>query len=69
MLFHLSINLGVQSLFGIGVAMNKVKLPGLVTLFTGLLNLGLALILIKTTDLGFYGVAIAGAIALQILRN
>lgn len=66
MLFHLTINLGVLPLFGIATAMNKVKIPGLVTLFSGLFNLILAILLVKYTNLGFYGVALAGAIALTL---
>jgi len=64
MLCHLVLNVGVMPLFSIQVAMNKVRLPALVTLLMGALNLVFAIVFIKYFDLGIYGVAIAGAIVL-----
>lgn len=64
MVGHLCINLAVLPLFSIQVAMNKVKVPGIVALTMGVLNLILAIgipLLFKT---GMYGVAVAGAIVL-----
>ncbi|WP_235856290.1 oligosaccharide flippase family protein [Methanolobus halotolerans] len=64
LLLHLVINLSVLPLFSINVAYNKVKIPGLVTLFMGIGNLLLAIALPLITNWGYYGVAIAGAIML-----
>lgn len=63
---HLSVNLAVIPLFSINTAMNKVKLPGIVTLSAGVLNFILAVLLATKTELGIYGVAIAGMIVLTL---
>ena len=64
MLCHLAINVGVMPLFHIQEAMNKVKIPALVTLFMGIINLVLAISFVKYLNWGIYGVAVAGAIVL-----
>lgn len=64
MLFHLVINVGLMPLFSIQIAMNKVKLPALVTLFTGLINLLISIFVTKYLNFGLYGVAIVGAVIL-----
>jgi membrane protein EpsK len=64
LLIHLVINLSVLPLFSINVSFNKVRIPGIVTLFMGFGNFVLAIILSLFTDWGYYGVAIAGAIML-----
>jgi O-antigen/teichoic acid export membrane protein len=61
---HLLINLAVLPLFSINAAYNRVRLPGLVTLFLGIGNFALAVILSLFTGWGYYGVAAAGAIVL-----
>jgi O-antigen/teichoic acid export membrane protein len=61
---HLSINLAVLPLFGIQTALNKVRIPGIVTFIMGLLNLILAILFVSFTDLNIMGVALAGAIVL-----
>lgn len=66
MLFHLSINLGVLPLLSINTALNKVKLPGIISFLMGSLNLFLAIIFVKYFHWGLYGVAIAGGIALTL---
>jgi len=66
MLSHLVINLPVKPLFTINVAYNKVQIPGIVTLFMGIGNLLLAIIIPYITGWGYYGVAIAGAIMLTL---
>jgi len=63
---HLAINLAVLPLFSINVAYNSVKIPGLLTFVMGIGNLGLAVILSLYTGLGYYGVAVAGAIVLTL---
>jgi membrane protein EpsK len=64
--FHLAVNLAIQPLFGIRTAFNKVKIPGIVTLLAGLLNIIMAVFL--TSMWGLYGLALNGAISLS-LRN
>lgn len=63
---HLTINLSVLPLFSINVAHNKVKIPGILTFFTGFGNLALAIVLPLLTGWGYYGIAIAGAIVLTL---
>lgn len=60
----LSVNLAVLPLFSINVAYNRVRVPGVVTLLMGALNIALAVALSLQTDWGYYGVAAAGAIIL-----
>ena len=64
--FHLAVNLAIQPLFGIRTAYNKVKVPGIMTLLAGILNIILAVFL--TSRWGLYGLALNGAISLS-LRN
>lgn len=66
MLSHLVINLPVMPLFAINVAYNKVRVPGVVTLYMGIGNFLLAIILSSFTGWGYYGVAAAGAIMLTL---
>jgi membrane protein EpsK len=63
---HLCINIAVYPLFELQTSMLKVKLPGLVTLMMGIMNFLLALFLATHTNLGIYGVALAGAIMLTL---
>jgi len=63
---HLSVNLAVLPLSPLNVAYNRVRVPGLVTLFMGIGNLSLAIALPLLTGLGYYGVAAAGAIVLTL---
>ncbi|RYZ98793.1 MAG: hypothetical protein EOP47_18450 [Sphingobacteriaceae bacterium] len=65
-LLPLPINLGVQPLFSLNRAFNKVKIPGLFTLAMGIANLVLAVCLVKYTTLGLWGVAIASGIVLTL---
>lgn len=66
MTIHLAANLGVLPLFNIRVATKKVRIPGIVTLVMGLMNLGLALLLAGPVGWGIYGVASASAIVLTL---
>lgn len=63
---HLIINLAVLPLFAINVAYNRVRVPGIVTLFMGIGNFALAVGLSLLTGWGYYGVAAAGAIVLTL---
>lgn len=61
---HLSVNLAVLPLLNVQVALNRVRLPGVVQLFAGVANVGLAYLLTGPVGWGVYGVAGAGAIVL-----
>ncbi|MDG6219780.1 MAG: oligosaccharide flippase family protein, partial [Candidatus Thermoplasmatota archaeon] len=61
LLLPLAINLSILPLISISIAYNKVKIPALVLFFMGIGNLLLAIALSLVTNLGYYGVAIAGA--------
>lgn len=62
----LVINLGVTPLFSINVAINKVKVPALMTLILGVLGVISSILLINYTDLGYLSIAIASGIILTI---
>lgn len=62
----LAIIMAVQPLFAINVAYNKVRIPGIMTIIFGAINLLLAIGLSLATGLGYYGVAVAGVITLTI---
>jgi membrane protein EpsK len=63
---HLCLNLAVTPLFSVQIAANKVRLPGLVTLAMGGLNLSLAVALSWWGGWGMIGVAVAGAVTLTL---
>ena len=64
MVCPLIITVGILPVFGIQTTLNRVRLPALMTCMMGVLNLGLAISLVKLFGWGIYGVAIAGAIIL-----
>jgi O-antigen/teichoic acid export membrane protein len=66
LLSHLAINMSVLCLFPINVAFNKLRIPALATIVSGIANLLLSVILSTKTGCGYYGVAVAGAIVLTI---
>lgn len=66
---HLVINLSVSPLFSINISYNKVRIPGIVTLFMGIGNLLLAILIPYFTGWNYYGVAIAGAIVLTLKNS
>lgn len=59
---HLGFNLSTLPLAYVQTAYNKVRWPGIITLFSGGANLGLAILLANWGGWGVAGVAIAGAI-------
>jgi membrane protein EpsK len=65
---YLTYTLSVLPLSHIFTAVNMLKVPGIVTLLFGFLNIILAFYLAGNTNLGLYGIVLAGAIALT-LRN
>jgi O-antigen/teichoic acid export membrane protein len=66
LILPLVINLSVLPLFAINIAFNKVRVPGIITLIMGIGNVLLAFALPLVLGLGYYGVAIAGAIVLTL---
>ena len=62
----LVVNLGVLPLFSINTALNKVKIPGIVSLAMGIINIILVIIFIVKFNLGLVGVALAAAIVLTL---
>lgn len=66
MIAPLIINLTVIPLFSVQVALNKVRIPGIVTFAMGVLNLILAILFPIVFGWGIYGVAAAGAIVLTL---
>lgn len=64
LLSHLAINMSVLPLFPINVSYNKLRIPALVTIFLGIVNLLLAVIIPSITGWGYYGVAVAGVVVL-----
>lgn len=64
LLSHLAINMSVLPLFPINVSYNKVRIPAIVTIFSGIMNLLLAVTIPSITGWGYYGVAVSGAIVL-----
>lgn len=65
-LIYLPFNLAVTPLFAMQTALKKVKLPGIVSLLFGLLNIILALFFIEKLNWGAIGIAAAGAIVLTM---
>jgi len=63
-----TVNFSMRHLFSLTHGMNRVRIPAMVTVAGGLLNLGLSIILVKCTPLGVYGVAAATGLSLT-LRN
>ncbi len=62
----LVINLAVLPLFTINTAYNRVKLPGIITIVLGVISFGFAILLVTQTNLGIYGVLLAGVIILTL---
>jgi O-antigen/teichoic acid export membrane protein len=63
---HLAVNMSVKPLFPVNVAHNRVKVPGLMTVLFGTVNLVLAIVIPLVTGWGYYGVAVAGVIILTL---
>lgn len=68
MTVHLCLNLGYLPLHNIATATNHVRIPGLMQIAVGVINLILAIILAGPVGWGMYGVAAAGGIVL-VFRN
>lgn len=63
---HLFVNISFFPLFNLQTAVNRVKLPGLVTFFMGIVNVVCAYLLGVTFGMGIIGVALGGAIVLTL---
>ncbi len=68
-LLPLIINVSVLPLMSINIAYNRVKVPGIVTLILGIVNLFLSLVLVLYTDLELYALVIAGGIVLTMKNS
>jgi membrane protein EpsK len=64
LLGHLAINMSVLPLFPINVSYNKLRIPAIATILSGIANIVLAITLSTMTGWGYYGVAVSGAIVL-----
>jgi membrane protein EpsK len=62
----LCLALSMYPLFAVPFAANRIKVPGLVTLGVGVLNIALVVLLAKVVGWGLYGIAAAGAISLSL---
>ncbi len=62
--FHLCYNMSILPLNDIFLAHNKMRVPGIMTVLLGLLNLAIAVILGGIPALGYIGIALAGALVL-----
>jgi O-antigen/teichoic acid export membrane protein len=61
---HLAVNMSVLALFPINTAHNRVRVPGMVTIVLGIMNLALAITIPAVTGWGYYGIAVAGVVIL-----
>jgi membrane protein EpsK len=66
MTVHLCLNLGYIPLHHIMMATNRVRVPGLLQIFIGALNVALAIWMAKTLGWGLAGIALAGGVTLCI---
>ncbi|MBZ1523422.1 hypothetical protein J3336_08060 [Leuconostoc mesenteroides] len=65
---HLPLTLPSQVLNQSFSIMNKVRIPAIATIFSGILNLAMAVYFAKTLGMGIYGIAISSFLV-QILRD
>jgi len=63
----LSFSLPIDVLSNLNVTVNKVKLPAIVSIISGILNVTLTIILCKSFNMGIYGIAVS-QVAISILR-
>ena len=54
----------IRPVFAVNQGLNKVKVPSIVTVIGGLTNLAVSILLVRYTNLGLYGVALATAVCL-----
>lgn len=60
LLSHMVITCGVEPMWSVSLAANKMALPSIVDLGAGIVKVVIAIVLMKYTNLGMYGAAIAG---------
>lgn len=68
MTIHLCVNLAVIPLFSLQIAANRVRVPGIVTLFSGVVDVCLCVALVTPSvgGLGLLGIALADAVSLSL---
>lgn len=66
LVIHLFVNAGVLPLFQLQTTGNRVKVPGIVTFWMGLLNVVMSYVLGVTLGYGMWGVALATALVLTL---
>ena len=66
LVFHLSTNLSIIPLGYVENAYNRVRWPGIVTILTGVFNLGLTILVAWWGKWGVYGVALAAAVSTRL---
>lgn len=66
MTFHLCLNLGYLPLHSICMATNRVKVPAILQVVLGVVNLFLAILFAKSFKMGLYGIAVAGVLVLSL---
>jgi len=66
---HLTVNLSITPLFYLNIATDSVRLPGIVSLISGVTNVVLAVSLASIPNLGYLGIAMAGAIVLTVKNS
>lgn len=64
--FHLGYNTAYSSIINLNIAYNKAKIPAIITVFTGLLNIILGYMLIFYYNFNLYGIVWAGFISLTL---
>lgn len=66
MVIHLCYNMSILPISSVYLAYDKMRIPGIVTVILGAVNVCLIVLMIIVFRLGYYGAAIAGALVLTI---
>jgi membrane protein EpsK len=66
---HLAFNMSVLPLESIYLSYNKLRIPAIVTIFSGIANILLAVALSSITGWGYYGVAVAVTFILTVRQS
>ncbi|SKB96319.1 oligosaccharide flippase family protein [Alkalitalea saponilacus] len=68
MIFHFSVSQAIRPLYALNTAYNKVKVPGILTLLSGVLHILVTVYLLKYSKLGISAPIISGAVFSIILN-
>ena len=60
------VNITIKPMFAIYRGLDKVKVPAIVTIIGGIINVLLSILLVRYTDLGIYGVALSLSLCLTL---